>query len=327
MSLGTNANAEDVANCYIQNVFKLHGMPKSLVSDRDTKFTGHFWTALFKAIGTSLDMSTAFHPESDGQTERSNSTIEDYLRHFVNARQDDWVQCLPLAEFAFNSQVNAATGLSPFELDLGYVPPTPFSSLIPTTDTPATDSFLDHQAATLQMAHDKMIIAQDRAKAHYDSKHRTMPLSVGDQVYLDTKDLALKHSGRPNKRKLGPKRIGPYKITRVASNGRAAQIDIPSKLRIHPVFHINRLSPYVAPPEGDTRAPPDVLLDDGTPGFIVEAIVGSRRVDRKREYLIKWMGYPTSENSWQSASDCFQIRDMCQQFDAAQKKAKAASKV
>jgi len=115
----SNATAPDIAGIFFNTVFRLYGMPSVIVSDRDTKFTSLFCKALFKCIGTKLAMSTAFHPETDGQTERNNRTLEQMLRNYVNYRQNDWDQHLAAAEFAYNNSKQASTGMTPFFLLTG----------------------------------------------------------------------------------------------------------------------------------------------------------------------------------------------------------------
>ena len=118
-------SAEDVAALFRDRIFCLHGMPQSIVSDRDVKFTSAFWTELHRLLGVRLNLSTAYHPQSDGQSERMNRVLEDMLRHFVNRHHDDWDQYLATAEFAINNSENSSVENTPFMLNYGrhpYVP-------------------------------------------------------------------------------------------------------------------------------------------------------------------------------------------------------------
>ena len=121
----TNATAPEIADIFFNTIFRNHGLPKVIVSDRDAKFTSKFWKALFKQLDTKLAMSTAFHPQTDGQTERMNRTLEQMLRIYTNYAQDDWDKLLTIAEFAYNNSVQSSTGYTPFELDCGQAPNTP----------------------------------------------------------------------------------------------------------------------------------------------------------------------------------------------------------
>jgi len=124
IGLPTNATAKDVANVFLREVCKLHGLPTEIISDMDAKFSGEFWESLCKLLGIKRKMSTAYHPQTDGQTERTNQVLEGYLRNFVNYDQDDWYQLLPLAEFAYNNSATNAHGMSPFFANYGYHPQT-----------------------------------------------------------------------------------------------------------------------------------------------------------------------------------------------------------
>ena len=112
-AMHTSATAPEVAKIFFSVVFKNHGLPRVIISDRDAKFTSHFWQALFKQLGTKTAMSTAFHPQTDGQTERLNRTLEEMLRAYVTYKQDQWDEYLPAAEFAYNNSKQASTGFTP----------------------------------------------------------------------------------------------------------------------------------------------------------------------------------------------------------------------
>ena len=118
----TTIDAQGLATLFIDNIFRLHGLPESIVSDRGLQFTADFWRYLCAPLGIRTRLSTAFHPQTDGQTERINASIEEYLRAHVNYLQDDWVQYLSLAEFAANNQESATTGASPFFATSGFNP-------------------------------------------------------------------------------------------------------------------------------------------------------------------------------------------------------------
>jgi len=124
IALRTSATTKDVANLFLREVWKLHGPPTEIISDIDAKFSGEFWESLCKLLGSKRKMSTVYHPQRDGQTERTNQELEGYLRNFVNYDQDDWYQLLPLAEFAYNNSRTNAHGMSPFFANYGYDPQT-----------------------------------------------------------------------------------------------------------------------------------------------------------------------------------------------------------
>ncbi|CAI7792914.1 unnamed protein product, partial [Closterium sp. NIES-53] len=168
----TTATAQDVAERFFTEIVRLHGIPSVLISDRDSRFVGRFWQALFNRMGTKIRLSTAYHPQSDGQTERMNRTLEDGLRACVNARQNDWDTHLPEIEFSYNNTVNLATGQTPFYLATGQNPRTP-TSLVhsPKRDTAAT-AFLKDREKAIAAARTSLSKAQQRM-IHYADQHRT----------------------------------------------------------------------------------------------------------------------------------------------------------
>ena len=111
--------AVDIAKLFVDSVVRVHGLPKTIVSDCDSKFRSHFWKEIFKNMGTTLDTSSGFHPQTDGQTERVNRKIEEMLQAYVGKRQNDWDERLGMVEFAYNNAIHSSTGFTPFYLCYG----------------------------------------------------------------------------------------------------------------------------------------------------------------------------------------------------------------
>lgn len=304
--------APALARIFVDAVIRLHGWPRTLISDRDSKFTSAFWQALFKEWGTSVAMSTAFHPQTDGQTERTNRTLEEMLRSYVNTHHNDWDKHLPMLEFAYNNSVNASTGYSPFYLNYGYHPNVPAALSNPqaSTSNPTATAFAQELATHLSAARANLERAQAAQARASDRRRRDLQFSVGDQVLLATADLALKESGQTNK--LLPPWVGPFKVLAVI-NPNAYKLKLPDRWKLlHPVFNISRLRPYKANDatqfpgrEVLSRPPPDIV--DGDKTFIVETILDKKSVksgrSRVTKYLIKWQGYPDSDNTWEPAQN------------------------
>ena len=120
--LTTEVPLKELALIFLQNVWRLHGLPESIISDRDTRFTSKFWISLMKLLQVKINMSTAFHPETDGQTEKVNQTLEQYLRSYCSYQQDDWASLLPLAEYAYNTSISESSKAMPFEINYGFTP-------------------------------------------------------------------------------------------------------------------------------------------------------------------------------------------------------------
>ena len=150
-------DADKYAHLFFENVYRRFGLPKVILSDRDPRFTSHFWNSLFSKLGSKLSFSTAFHPQTDGQTERANRTVEDMLRAFIGPRQDDWDLLLPMVEFAYNNSVQASTGFSPFYMNFGRHPHCPLSVAVPLPPSlsppakanPAAHSFTEHMRSVV----------------------------------------------------------------------------------------------------------------------------------------------------------------------------------
>lgn len=315
----TTSSAPDVARIFFDNIFRLHGLPKVIVSDRDARFTSRFWKSLFGNLGTKLALSTAFHPQTDGQTERTNRTLEDMLRAYINHRQNDWDLHLSAAEFACNSAPNASTGLSPFYVNYGQQPRVPSSSFQPQTDdVQATTEFLTKMQNLTHMATDALTLAKSRQEQYANKSRRDVQFAVGDLVLLSAANITLaSQSSRPSK-KLQSRYIGPYRITDIISPV-AYRLALPPDLRIHPVFHVSLLKPYKDPSLVEHRAaplpPPPAISINGQDEYEVERILDKRTRRRKVEYLVKWIGYPEYEATWEPLAHLTNATDAIAEFE------------
>src|SRR5260221_13875021 len=215
----------------------------SIVSDRDTKFTSMFWTELHQLLGVKLKLSTAFHPQTDGQTEQMIQSVIQILRAAICPDQCDWASKIPMTEFAINSSVNRTTGFAPFELVYGYMPQ--MAKIIPPSEFSGVQDFTQKALDNLQSAHD-MILMNHVRQAIQANKHRSPdpPLKVGDLAYLSTKDLNLP---KGQAKKLTPLFIGPYEVLEAHENTSNYTIKLPPELEkwgIFPKFHISWLTPH-----------------------------------------------------------------------------------
>ncbi|KAE9162108.1 hypothetical protein PF004_g30599 [Phytophthora fragariae] len=306
--------AEGVARLFIDNIWKLHGMPSNIVSDRDRKFVSKFWQYVFKSIGTKLCMTVAHRAQGDGQTERMNRTLEEYLRCFVGPLQDDWDVHLANAEFAINSTVNSSTKLAPFEADLGYIPLNPLQltaeQLVRAPKSRPGAEFHERQAAILLRCREALAEAQEQIRDVYDRNREEQVFDVGERVYLSTKHLDPKHSGLPNSTVFGPKWIGPYTVVRKIHN-HAYELNIQAGNKLHPVFNTGSLKPY----KESTRLsrPGDVILADGSVGQIVKRLLGKRRHKRRTQFLVEWVG--EEKPTWEPVENLTQIPDLIAEFE------------
>ena len=233
--------AKELADSFLQFVWKYHGLPIDIVSDRDPTFTSKFWTALMTALGIDLSMSTAYRPQTDGQTERLNQILEQYLRCFVDYDQTNWVELLPLAEFAYNNAESASTRMTPFYACTGQHPRALFQA--EDVKTQAADDRAKELEAIHEKMRDNLAAAQKRAAWAYDKKRVQVPeYKVGDLVLLNARNVKTR---RPTK-KLDQLFRGPCKIVK-AIGTHAYRIELPQHMRgrMHDVFHMSMLEPYV----------------------------------------------------------------------------------
>ena len=173
----TSTNATELAHLYIREIVQLHGIAKSIVSNRDPRFTSRFWTEVNCTLGTRLLMSTVFHPQTDGITERANQTINAILRAVVNPDQSDWMDKIPMVEFAINSLVNKSTGHAPFDLAYGFVPTLcGLLDKVPVTTKPRIREFANRARQNLTNAHDSIIVARIQQTFHTNKRRREEPM-------------------------------------------------------------------------------------------------------------------------------------------------------
>jgi hypothetical protein len=306
----TNVSAPQLATLFLRDVVRLHGVPESILSDRDPRFTAHFWRAFWAQLGTTLTMSTAYHPQTDGQTERANRTLEEMLRSRVNFQQSDWDEHLAAAELAFNNSRHASTGFTPFYLNYGQEVQLPLDQAIAAlrpTNNPEAAARIRRLQADLARARSHIERAQQR-QAHYADQHRrAVTFAVGDKVLLSTEHLKMLGADKRTP-KFTFKYIGPFTIKRVVNNN-AYELDLPPQLQIHPVLNVSRLKQYrdghaafPARSSVDERPPPEVVLEDGAPVFEVESIIAKRGAGARTRYLVKWRGYPHWESTWEPLS-------------------------
>ena len=296
--------AEGLARRYIKYVAKTHGLPKTITSDRGSLFTSKFWKALCARWGIDIRLSTAFHPQTDGQTEKANAVMERYLRAYINYLQDDWAEWLPCAEFAANNHASETTGISPFFAHYHYDPR--WTEEIGDGDGEAArvDEPLarDHATAFKEITeHLKAEIARaQHRQQEAANRHRTPEpiFEVGDRVWLNGRNIVTK---RPS-HKLDNRRHGPFEVIgKLKPN--SYRLALPKTMRNHPVFHVSDLdraaeNPYpgqVIPP------PPPVVVDNGEEEYFVEEILDSRLWGhgKKLKYLVKWTGY--AQPDWEDA--------------------------
>ncbi|QRW07008.1 Transposon Tf2-7 polyprotein [Ceratobasidium sp. AG-Ba] len=291
----SNATAVDVANLFVNFVWKLHRLPRKTISDRGPNFNAKFLRQVYSRLGIEPHYSTAYRPQVDGQSERLNQFIEIYLRHYINHRQTDWVAALPLGEFAYNNGKHAGSKHTPFFACYGYNPDFTVGNT-KESSVPQADEYADHLKSIHEEAKAALTIANRTYSEYYNRKHReATKIEVGSKVFLDGSNIK---TIRPSK-KLDNRRFGPYKV--VEQIGKYTfKLDLPKSMKVYPVFHTALL--YPKPVDDYQRDPvpvPTVVTPEGEEEYEVERILDSRKVGRRLEYYVSWKGYGAEENSWE----------------------------
>ncbi len=282
--------AEGVAHLYLHHVFKCFGLPMKIISNRDTRFTSKFAKELCQCLGISQNISMAYHPCMDGQSERMNQWLEQYLWFWTNHKQMNWTTYLPVAEFVHNTWYNTTTKMSPFHLLMGYE--TQATWEITKSPLPQITTQLDQIIEARQVAYN----AQCTAKASWEQRKHQQQFKEGDQVWLEGRNI---HTSHPTA-KLAPKQYGPFPITKVLGPV-TYQLCLSEQWSIHLVFHVDLLIPYKETEfHGHNFERPLSDLIDGKEEYEVEHITNSRCFGRgcQVQYLVHWKGYPESDDQW-----------------------------
>jgi len=240
--------AEGLARLFRDNVWKLHGLPESIISDRGPQFAAGLMRELNEMLGIKSKLSTAFHPQTDGQTERVNQELEQYLRMFIDHRQEQWPEWLGTAEFAYNNKAHSSTRTSPFKVNYGQNPRMGFERRKKGKYAGA-EKFIEKMKEMQEEAKAALGKAQADMKKYADKKRSDVEeYKVGDLVMLSTKDLKYQMVGRRTE-KLTERFVGPYRIKKIVSSN-AIELELPSTVKIHPVVNVSRICRYVGQVEG-----------------------------------------------------------------------------
>jgi len=298
-----NITAQDAARLFFDNIVCVHGLPNSIISDRDPKFVSNFWESLWQLMGTQLNRSSSYHPQTDGQTEIMNRFLNDYLRNFCAADHSSWDAQLKVAQFAYNNSVHSSTGYSPFFLNYGQHPNVPNQRIRSSVDasSDSAEQFAADIALVLQHAKSCLNEAQLRQKKFADRHRVDVSFEVGQKVLLNSKNYNLKGTG---KGKFLAKFTGPYTVVEKV-NDVAYKLDVPSN--IHNVVHVSQLKPYFAndddafPLRPTASVQPPLYHVRGQAFWEIERIVRRATAEDclannfpqgSNGFMVKYVGYP-----------------------------------
>jgi hypothetical protein len=294
---------EGIAQLYMQHVFPHFGVPRKVILDQDPRFTGKFMQELCKQLHIEQNISSAYHPQMDSQSKRTNQWLEQYLCVYGNFQQDNWASLLPLTQFIYNAWPSEVTKMTPFDLLMGFTPKiwqTKMTSTLP--DLTWCKEWLlvtrDWAQEAIKKAQ-KMVMkcnVQQKGWRAYE------PYKEGDLVWLDGKNLCMSHPTQ----KLAPKWYGLFKVIDVI-NPVLFHLELPlqwKQKKVHPIFHTSLLSPYKEMKEHGANFPePPPDLVEGKEEYKVEQVLDSRwdGCRKKLQYLLKWRGYSQAHDSWEPA--------------------------
>ena len=313
--------AGQLAEAFVREIVRLHGVPQALISDCGSVFTSQLWANLMFTLKIDRRLSTAFHPQTDGQTERQNSTLEQYLRSYINYQQDNWASLLVLDEFAYNASLHSSTGKAPFKVVYGSIPRSDMLtaeelakySAVNRTTTEA-EQLTEHLCNTRVEVCRALAKSQEYQARHYNKSHLDVTYKVGQLVWLKVKNITME---RPL-RKLDWQRYGPFWIVKKIGNV-AYQLNLPEELRIHDVFHVSLLRDHKPRAGEDTPEPEPLRLaeDPAKKEWEVEAITASQIVDSLEgkpvlQYQIVWK--ESSEITWEPADNVRNSKRLVKKF-------------
>ncbi|WVZ83082.1 hypothetical protein U9M48_030262 [Paspalum notatum var. saurae] len=302
--LGHPYIATSVARAFFRDIIRLHGISASIVSDRDPVFTSSFWRELFKITGTKLNMSSSFHPQTDGQSEVTNKIIAMYLRCLTGDRPRQWLQYLPWAEYCYNTSYQSSLQTSPFQVVYGRPPPAIRTYSPGEPKLPAVEQQLKDRDEFLMDIRSRLEQAQQHMKAQVDGSRREMFFQPGDWVWLRLLHRPTASMGVQQRGKLSPRYFGPYQILERIGDV-AYRLQLPIGAKLHDVFHVGLLKQYRGdPPSGPPPLPP---VKHGQVCPEPQAVLKSRMARGIHELLVQWKGQPAANAAWINLSESIRL--------------------
>ncbi|PWA91318.1 Ty3/gypsy retrotransposon protein [Artemisia annua] len=293
--------AKTIAASFMREVIRLHGVPKAMVTDRDKVFMSKFWKEIFKWQGTTLKRSTAYHPQTDGQTEVVNRSLETYLRCFSSENPKQWSRWLSWAEYWYNTSYHTSSKATPFKILYGRDPP----KLIPyeTSSAPTfeVDKYLEERDRVLDELKRNLLKAQQIMKAQSDSHRRDVQFHVGDMVFLKLRPYRQRSVSKRLNEKLAPRYFGPFEVLEKIG-AVAYRLKLPETASIHPVFHVSQLKKVVGDQAVETDFPKELSNDMEMmvqPQEVLGVREGKSNSKEDREVLIRWKNLPGYESTWE----------------------------
>ncbi|KAJ1578820.1 hypothetical protein NDA15_000014 [Ustilago hordei] len=306
--------AKQTAVLLYGHMVRLFGYPDHMVSDRGRQFISGAWKAFAEQMGVKHSLSTAYHPQTDGQTERVNQVVEQYLRMYCNYEQNNWADLLDTAAFVYNNTVHNSIGVSPFFACYGWNPKAhPDIPQRLGVNDPGRFEYLMDGKERCKYLQEQIREAQRRTVDQYNRKHKDIEFKVGDMVYINRRNWKTR---RPTP-KLDTRFAGPYPVQERVGR-RAYRITLPANLRVHDVFHVSMLEPAKTsslPHRTDQPIIPS--LPDEDLDFEVEALIDKRSFNGTTEYKVLWRGYSEEAASWEPVEN-LNCPDLIQEYEVSE---------
>ncbi|KAJ1596994.1 hypothetical protein NDA14_002766 [Ustilago hordei] len=306
--------AKQTAVLLYGHMIRLFGYPDHMVSDRGRQFISGAWKAFAEQMGVKHSLSTAYHPQTDGQTERVNQVIEQYLRMYCNYEQNDWANLLDTAAFVYNNTVHNSIGVSPFFACYGWNPKAhPDIPQRLGVNDPGRFEYLMDGKERCKYLQEQIREAQRRSVNQYNRKHKDIEFKVGDMVYINRRNWKTR---RPTP-KLDTRFAGPYPVQERVGR-RAYRITLPANLRVHDVFHVSMLEPARTSSLPQRAEQPTIpSLPDEDLDFEVEALIDKRSHNGTTEYKVLWRGYSEEAASWEPVEN-LNCPDLIQEYEVSE---------
>lgn len=304
LAITTTQTAAQIADLFFREIFRLHGLPRRIVSNRDSKFMSLFWQELFRLSGAILTPITSYHPQTDGQTEIINKWMEGYLRHYVAGQQQTWVKWFRVGEYCYNTTHHMSIKMSPFRALYDY-DPFDFTDLIFYEGrAPKANGSLQEYQDILRVLKENLEMAHNRQKKYYDQHRAERSYDMGDMVYLRLQPFRQSSLKKWRAEKLQPRFFDPYRILRNVGDV-AYELELLEGSKIYNTFHVSLLKKVVGQHDiSSTILPP--LDDEGRlvliPKKLLETKVNKLRSRQIQEHLIKWKDLPNKDYTWESSN-------------------------
>ena len=304
---------EGLVRLFRDNMWKLRRLLESVISDRGPQFAVGLTKELNKMLGIETKLFTAYHPEIDGQIERTNQELEQYLRMYVNHGQNNWSEWLATVEFTFNNKVYTAIKSSLFQVNYGREPRMGFD-IRKKGKNEKVEEFARKMKERYKEARVALAKSQEEMKRQVNrNRKEAEEYRIGNKVLISTKVFLMELMKRTTK-KLTEKFIGPYVVKKIVSEN-AVELELLVLLRIHPVVNVRRIVKYREQVEGQKKIPPPPVKVAGEKEYEVEEILDRQERRGKTKYLVKWKGYTVEENTWEGLENLKNARGKIEKFE------------